>query len=126
MRRSSDGCRTERKGKGVSYGRPSESIDWPVENSSSVLVIAEFAETASMMCIEGRLAEISRKACYVNTPNPFPADTLLKVFITHSGRTFTTRGKVVYEHAGFGMGIVFVDSGQDELGILNSWLVDAA
>ena len=97
-----------------------------LENSSSVLVVAEFAETASMMCIEGRLAEISRKACYLNTPSPFPADTLLKVFISHAGRTFTTRGKVIYVHERFGMGIVFVDSSQDELEILNSWLVDAA
>ena len=97
-----------------------------LENSSSVLVIAEFAETASMMCIEGRVTEITSKACYVNTPSPFAVDTLVKVFISRAGRTFTTRGKVVYMHPQIGMGIAFVDSPQNQLELLNSWLGHAA
>jgi hypothetical protein len=97
-----------------------------LENSSSVFVVAEFTETASTICIEGRVTEISCKTCYVNTPSTFPVNTLLKVFISHDGRTFKTSAKVIFEHARFGMGIVFVDSAVDQLEILNSWLADAA
>jgi hypothetical protein len=97
-----------------------------LENSSCVLVIAEFGETASMICIEGRVTEVTSKACYVNTPSPFVVDTLVQVFISHAGRTFTTRGKVVYMHPQIGMGIAFVDSPQNQLELLNSWLGHAA
>jgi PilZ domain len=123
--------------------RPNSSIR-PLENASSPrsdlgwshgdrrtmprysVVVAEFAETESIMCIEGTVTEISRKACYVSTPSTLPVNTLLKVFISHDGRTFTTSGKVIYAHGRFGMGIAFVDSTPEQLELLNSWLADAA
>ena len=85
----------------------------------------ELIETASTMCIEGRVSEISRKGCYVNTPSTLPVNTLLKVIISRDDETFTTKGKVIYVHERIGMGIIFVDSTEDQLEILNAWLADA-
>jgi hypothetical protein len=90
-----------------------------------MLAVAELVETATTMCIVGRMTEVSRKGCYVNTPSTLPADTSLKVVISCDERTFMTDGKVIYVHEGIGMGIAFVDSNEDQLEVLNSWLADA-
>ena len=44
----------------------------------SVLAVAELVETASTMCIVGKLTEVSRKGCYVNTPSTLPVNTFLR------------------------------------------------
>jgi PilZ domain len=92
----------------------------------SVLALVEFAEAAGTMCIEGRMTEISRQGCYVNTPNTLPLNSFLRLVITRDEETFMTNGKVIYVHDGIDMGIVFVDSTGDQLQILNEWLADAA
>ena len=92
----------------------------------SVLAVAELVETASTMCIVGRMTEVSRKGCYVNTPSTLPLDTFLKVVISCDEKTFMTNGKVIYVHEGIGMGIAFVDAAEDQMEVLNSWLVDAS
>jgi hypothetical protein len=90
-----------------------------------MLAVAELVEPASTMCIVARMTEVSRNGCYVNTPSTLPADTSLKVVISCDERTFMTNGKVIYVHEGIGMGIAFVDSTEDQLEVLNSWLADA-
>jgi len=92
----------------------------------TVLAIAELVETASTMCIVGRMTKVSRNGCYVNTPETLPANTLLKVVISRDGETFIANGKVIYVHEQIGVGIVFVDLNMEQLTILDSWLADAA
>jgi hypothetical protein len=92
----------------------------------SILAVAELVETASTMCIVGRMTEISRRGCYVNTPSTLPVNTLLKVVISCDENTFMTNGKVIYVHEGIGMGIVFVDSSEEQMEVLNSWLAEAS
>jgi len=87
------------------------------------LALAEAAEAAGVMCIQGRLRDISSKGCYVNTPSTFPASTALQVVISRGDETFTSSSKVVYVHDGIGMGLVFVDTVGDQMETLNSWLV---
>jgi hypothetical protein len=88
--------------------------------------VAELVEPASTMCVVGRMTEISRQGCYVNTPSTLPVDTCLRVVISCDEIAFMTNGKVIYVHEGIGMGIVFVDSTEDQLEILNSWLAEAS
>jgi PilZ domain-containing protein len=78
------------------------------------------------MCIAGRIREISRRGCYVNATSTLPVNTFLGVFISREEKTFMTNGKVIYVHEGIGMGIVFLDTTEDQLEILNCWLADAA
>jgi hypothetical protein len=92
----------------------------------SILAIAELSDQSSTMCIVGKTSQISRRGCYVATPSTLPLDTLLNVVISHEGVTFMTSGKVIYIHEGIGMGIVFVDAGQEQLKILDGWLAGAA
>jgi hypothetical protein len=88
----------------------------------SLLAVAEIEETASTVCIVGRMTEVSRKGCYVNTPSTLPLGSSLKVVISRDADTFTTDGRVIYVHEGIGMGIVFLDTAEDQLEILRSWL----
>jgi hypothetical protein len=113
------------------FANSSSDSNWPhgaqrTVPRYSIIAVAELVETASTMCIEGRMTEISRKGCYVNTPSTLPVDTLLKVVVSCDDSTFMTNGKVIYVHEGIGMGIVFVDSTEDQLEVLNSWLADAS
>ena len=92
----------------------------------SFLAIVEVREPAGVMCIQGRLRDISTKGCYVHTPSTFPAGTALEVVISREGETFRSNSKVVYEHDGVGMGLVFADTTKEQLETLNSWLVRLA
>jgi PilZ domain len=90
------------------------------------LALVELTDTVGVMCIEGRMREISSKGCYVNTPSTFPPSTPLKVVISRDEETFTSNGEVVYVHEGIGMGLVFVDATTDQVETLHSWLAGLA
>src|SRR6476469_1638342 len=92
----------------------------------SVLAVAELVETASTLCIVGKMIEVSRKGCYINTTTTLPVNTVLKVVISRDGQSFVTNGKVIYVHEEIGMGVLFVDSAEEQLEILDSWLAGAA
>jgi hypothetical protein len=88
------------------------------------IAVAEIVESATQTCVMGRISEISRKGCYVDTLNPFPEGTSLNVVISRDAGSFATKGKVIYAHQGLGMGMVFLDSTDDQVKILNSWLAE--
>ena len=92
----------------------------------SFIALVEATETAGVMCIQGRLRDVSTKGCYVHTPSTFPAGTALEVVISREGETFRSHSKVVFEHDGIGMGLVFADAANDQLETLNAWLVRLA
>jgi hypothetical protein len=92
----------------------------------SFLALVEASDAEGVMCIQGRLRDVSSKGCYVHTPSTFPAGTALEVVISRDGETFRSPGKVVYEHDGIGMGLVFADAANDQLETLNTWLVRLA
>lgn len=88
----------------------------------SFLAVVELSEVVGVYCVEGRIREISRKGCYVNTPSTLPLNTQLAVVITRDDDTFETNGKVIYVHEHVGMGILFENTTDEHLETLNSWL----
>lgn len=84
--------------------------------------VVELTETVGAMCLQGRIREISRNGCYVNTPNTVAVGTFLKALISRDEETFVTNGKVIYVHDGIGMGIAFDGSTERQLETLNSWI----
>lgn len=85
---------------------------------------SELTDTASATRLSGRVSEISRKGCYVDSLNTLPVGTPLNVQILRDQGTFTTKGKIIYVHETFGMGVVFLDTAPDQLKILDSWLAE--
>lgn len=92
----------------------------------SFLAVVELSEAVGVYCVEGRIREISRKGCYVNTQSTLPVGTQLTVVISSDGETFETTGKVIYMHEHVGMGITFENTSDQQLETLNSWLAAMA
>jgi hypothetical protein len=72
--------------------------------------------------ILGRLSDISRNGCYVDTINPFAKNAAVTLTVTRDNQSFKTQAKVVYSKAGMGMGLLFTTAEPDQLRILGSWL----
>ena len=85
---------------------------------------AELTDTASAIKLSGRVTEISRKGCYVDSLNVLPVGTSLKMYIFRDEGTFETKGKIIYVHDRIGMGVVFLDPAEDQRQILDSWLAE--
>jgi hypothetical protein len=69
----------------------------------------------------GRVADISMEGCYVDTFNPFPVETLVRIKITKNGAEFVCTGAVRNSQSGMGMGITFAEiSGASRL-LLEQW-----
>jgi len=86
------------------------------------LGVAELLEAGGAICVRGRIDEISRRGCYVNTLNTVGVGTLLRVFISCDEEVFAANATVVYAHDQIGMGIAFDESTEDQVELLSSWL----
>jgi hypothetical protein len=88
------------------------------------IATTELTDSASAMRLSGRITEISRQGCYVDTLNALPVATLLNVRISRDQGTFVTKGKIIYVDERIGMGVVFLDPPKDQLEILDAWLLE--
>src|ERR1700675_4317758 len=73
--------------------------------------------------ITGRVTDIARKGCYVDTISPFAAGTLLAVKMKRGIQTFETQGSVVYT-VGLGMGLCFTVTEPPHSLLLEAWLAE--
>jgi PilZ domain-containing protein len=90
----------------------------------SFVAVADVTEPNTQSCLHGRISELSRKGCYVDTLNPLPLGTQLKIVVTRDEGTFSASGKVIYVQETFGMGVAFLDVDAEQLKILDAWLAD--
>ena len=74
--------------------------------------------------VTGRLSDISRSGCYMDTISPFGVNVAIILSVTREGRTFKTKAKVVYSLNGMGMGITFTTMEPDQARVLDSWLAE--
>ena len=89
-----------------------------------LMAIAELADPEDAKLVSGRVTQISRNGCYVETPKTFPVGTSLKVIISRDQRTFVARANIIHVQEQMGMGLAFLDPLEDQLRILNSWLTE--
>lgn len=74
--------------------------------------------------VTGRLSDISRSGCYMDTISPFAVNAAIILTVTREGRTFKTKAKVVYSLNGMGMGIMFTTMEPDQARVLDGWLAE--
>ena len=74
--------------------------------------------------ISGRIADIAKKGCYVDTINPFPEKTAVSLKIQKNSQTFETKAAVVYAQTGMGMGLMFTTADPEQLHMLETWLAE--
>jgi hypothetical protein len=99
-------------------------MDRRVAPRYAFVATTEITESAHTTRLSGRVTEVSRNGCFVDVANVLPAGTVMKLRITCNQGTFETRGKILYVQERIGMGIVFIDTPEDQVKILESWLVD--
>jgi hypothetical protein len=76
--------------------------------------------------LAARISDLSVRGCYIDTLNPVALHTELRLRIRHGDRACELPGKVIYVHAGYGMGVLFGSAPSDQLGVLENWLTDLA
>lgn len=83
---------------------------------------ARAVEIASGARIDARTTDLGRGGCYVDTMNPFPVGTMVRLRLTKDGMSFRLDARVVYSQVGVGMGLQFTAVPQEQLVTLESWL----
>ena len=79
-------------------------------------------EPKSNAKISGRTSDISLGGCYVDTINPFPVETIIKIRLTKERVTFEADAKVVVSQVGMGMGVAFISAVPQQIRIFQKWL----
>ena len=59
--------------------------------------------------ITGRLSDIARKACYMETISPFATRAAVTLTITKNNQSFKTDANVIYSQIGMGMRLFFTE-----------------
>ena len=92
-----------------------------------LILTAEITDLASEARLSARTSDVSRTGCYVDTLNPCPAGSAVRIRLRRSGETFEATAKVVYVSPGLGMGVHFdVPMPPEQMAILDRWLQLAA
>ena len=77
--------------------------------------------------VRAQLAELSSRGCYIDTLEPIPVRTKLRLRICDGMKTCELHGKVLYMHSGggfgiFGMGVLFEEMGAEQHTAIDTWL----
>ena len=77
--------------------------------------------------VPAQLTELSSRGCYIDTLEPIPIGTKLRLRISGGVSTCEFHGKVIYMHTGgglamFGMGVVFGEMGNEQHSAIESWV----
>jgi hypothetical protein len=83
---------------------------------------AEVQDEVSGSRLPSRISDISAEGCYVDTINPFPNGTPVRVKIFTETHKFEAPATVAYAHTHLGMGLSFREVMPDSLAVLQSWL----
>ena len=88
------------------------------------IATAEVTELATGAKLSARSAELGLGGCYIDTLNPFPAGTRVRLRLVTDKGTFETSGRVVYDQSVFGMGLAFTDVAPEQRAVLERWYAD--
>ena len=94
-------------------------------NAIRVAFIAavEVTEVATGTRLSARTSDLSRTGCYIDTLNPTPTNTLVRVRLTHHGEELDVPCRIVYVSPGLGMGIRFdEDLTPAQFNVLDRWV----
>jgi hypothetical protein len=83
---------------------------------------AEVEDLAVGSRLPTRISDISAGGCYVDTVNPFPDGTGVRVKIFSGTQHFEARATVAYSHTHLGMGLSFREVAPEHQAVLQSWL----
>jgi PilZ domain len=102
----------------------------PVSKQRSVrrcpfVASAEVTDISSETKISARTSELGMGGCYIETLNPLPEGSMVKVLIVRDQGVFESKATVVYSQTNSGMGLAFAKPlPQPQRAILEDWLAE--
>ncbi len=75
--------------------------------------------------IKTQVRDLSQQGCYVDTNLPLALGTATEVRITKAATTLEARARVVYNHTGKGMGLMFLAGEPEQDKILDIWIAES-
>jgi hypothetical protein len=81
-------------------------------------------EVRSGARLHGRISDIGRGGCYVDSISPFTVGAELKVLIIKDANSFAAQARVVYSTTGMGMGVMFTAIEPEQRWMLEKWLAE--
>jgi PilZ domain len=93
----------------------------------ALILAAEVVEIATGATLTARSSDVSRSGCYIDTLNPVPVGSQVRVQLRRGDMVFETAARVVYICPGLGMGLNWdTNVAPDKLALLDRWLAEAA
>ena len=89
-------------------------------------ITTEVIEPRSRTRLTGRATDLSIGGCYVDTMSPFPVRTTVLIRLSSESRSFQGKARVVYENAGMGMGLAFVELVPEQSKSIQEWVRELA
>jgi Ribonuclease G/E len=87
-----------------------------------MVLSAEVVELPRGARLSARTSDISRSGCYIDTLNPVPQGSQVRLRITHNDEVLEAIGRVVYVSPNLGMGIRFETITAEEAAKLARWI----
>lgn len=86
----------------------------------------ELIDVNSGTRIKARIADLSLHGCYVDTLNPLPAGSAIRMQIERMNERLELTGNVSSQHPGSGMGVEFSEMTLEHRAILKKWVAECA
>lgn len=123
-------CASPGRQTGISwFDRRCKMPDVTVERRSApryqMVLAADVVELPRGARLSARTSDISRTGCYIDTLNPVPQGSKVRLRITHNDENFEAIGRVVYVSYGLGMGVAFVEVSAEQQALLDRWLAES-
>jgi Ribonuclease G/E len=101
---------------------PDVTVEWRSAPRYPLVLAAEVVELPRGAKLGARTSDISRTGCYIDTLNPIPKGSQIRLRITHHEEVFEAVGRIVYVSSGLGMGVAFETVTPDQQEKLERWL----
>ncbi len=85
----------------------------------------ELINAADGAKLQAQVSDLGRRGCYVETNQPFPVGTTVKLRISKSSKTFDAQARIVYSQEKTGMGVMFTSADNEQLRTLEAWLASS-
>jgi hypothetical protein len=89
---------------------------------SPFIAPVELVEMRSGSRFQARTSDLSLQGCYVDTLNPLPVGSAVRVLIQRAGLILDVLANVSSRHVGSGMGLVFGEITGAQRAVLENWL----
>jgi hypothetical protein len=86
------------------------------------VLAAEVVELPRGARLSARTSDVRRTGCYIDTLNPVPHGSQVRVRITHENEIFEAAGRIVYVSSGLGVGVAFTEVTPERQHRLDRWV----